>query len=381
MAELFFDRDEDTADPEADAPAGGAPRRRRPRRRRPDRRRRWPIVVALVLLVAVLAAGLAAVWVQRQVDPPGGPGERVSVTVEQGATTADVADLLADQGVVTDARIFRYYLRVRGGGPFQAGTYRLRENSSMGDVRAALDEGPRLAFTDVTVPEGRWVSDVDEIVAEVPGFDGAAFTAAVESGVVRSLYQPLAVPAGTINPLEGLLFPDTYRVDENEDEQAVLARMVSTLDTVATELGYAEAAARVGREPYEVLIIASLIEAEAKVDADRGKISQVIYNRLEQDIRLGIDATVYYALQRKGGSLTRTDLAVESPYNTRANFGLPPTPIGLPGRASLEAAINPEPGPWIYYVLADEAGNHAFSETDAQFQRDVAAARRNGLIP
>ena len=90
---------------------------------------------------------------------------------------------------------------------------------------------------------------------------------------------------------------------------------------------------------------------------------------------------MYYALQRRGGSLTRSDLAVDSPYNTRTNFGLPPTPIGLPGRASLEAAINPEPGPWLYYVLADEQGHHAFSETDAQFQRDVAAARRNGLIP
>ncbi len=377
MADLFFDREDDTAEPEVDAPArGGGPRRRRPRRRRPDRGRRWPIVLALVLVVGVMAAGVAAVWVQRRIDPPGGPGQRVSVTVDRGATTADVAELLADEGVVSDARIFRYYLRVRGGGPFQAGSYRLRRNSSMGDVRTALEEGPRLAFTDVTVPEGKWVSDVDEIVAEVPGFDAAAFTAEVESGVVRSLYQP---QDGT--SLEGLLFPDTYRVDENEDEQAVLARMVSTLDTMATDLGYADAAARVGREPYEVLIVASLIEAEAKVDGDRAKISRVIYNRLEQGIPLGIDATVYYALQRRGGSLTRSDLAVESPYNTRVNAGLPPTPIGLPGRASLEAAINPEPGPWLYYVLADEEGNHAFSESYEEFQSNVAAARRNGLIP
>jgi UPF0755 protein len=245
----------------------------------------------------------------------------------------------------------------------------------MGDVRAALDRGPRLAFTDVTVPEGKWVSDVDEIVAAVPGFDAAAFAAEVDSGVVRSLYQPQDVTS-----LEGLLFPDTYRVDENEDEQAVLARMVSTLDQVATELGYAESAARVGREPYEVLIIASLIEAEARVDGDRAKISRVIYNRLEQGMTLGIDATVYYALQRRGGGLTRSDLAVDSPYNTRVNPGLPPTPIGLPGRASLEAALNPEPGPWLYYVLADEQGNHAFSDSYAQFQRDVAAARDRGLL-
>jgi UPF0755 protein len=374
VAELFFDRDEDT-EVEAERPAGGGPGGGRPRRRRPDARRRWPILVALVLVVAVLAAGLGAVWVQRKIDPPGGPGRRVSVVVPRGATTADVADLLEEKGVISDARIFGYYLRVRGDVDVQAGTFPLREDSSMGDVRAALDEGPRLAFTDVTVPEGKWVSDVDDIVAAVPGFDSASFTAEVESGVVRSLYQPQDVTS-----LEGLLFPDTYRVDENEDEQTVLARMVSTLDQVATELGYADAAARVGREPYEVLIIASLVEAEAKVDGDRAKIARVIYNRLAQNMTLGIDATVYYALQRRGGGLTRSDLEVESPYNTRVNPGLPPTPIGLPGRASLEAAINPEPGPWLYYVLADEEGNHAFSESFAEFQRNVADAREKGLL-
>jgi UPF0755 protein len=297
------------------------------------------------------------------------------VVVPRGATTADVAELLAAEDVITDARIFRYYLRVRGGGPFQAGTYVLRRYSSMGDARAALREGPRLDFTDVTVQEGKWASDVAEIVADVPGLDASAFTAELGSGVVRSLYQPQDV-----SNMEGLLFPDTYRVDQNEDEQAVLARMVTKLDEVATELGYADAAARVGRQPYEVLIVASLVEAEAKVDDDRAKIARVIYNRLQQGMTLGIDATVYYALQRKGGPLTRTDLAVDSPYNTRVNPGLPPTPIGLPGRASLEAAINPEPGPWLYYVLSDEEGHHAFSESYEEFQRNVAEAREKGLL-
>jgi UPF0755 protein len=375
VAELFFDRDEDIDDEPKVVADGDPPRRRRTRRRPPDRRRRWPIFVALLVVVGVLAAGLGAIWIQRKLDPPGDPGRRVSVVVPRGATTADVAELLAADDVITDARIFRYYLRVRGGGPFQAGTYVLRRDSSMGDARAALREGPRLDFTDVTVQEGKWASDVAEIVADVPGLDASAFTAELGSGVVRSLYQPQDV-----SNMEGLLFPDTYRVDQNEDEQAVLARMVTKLDEVATELGYADAAARVGRQPYEVLIVASLVEAEAKVDGDRAKIARVIYNRLQQGMTLGIDATVYYALQRKGGPLTRTDLAVDSPYNTRVNPGLPPTPIGLPGRASLEAAINPEPGPWLYYVLSDEEGHHAFSESYEEFQRNVAEAREKGLL-
>jgi len=126
--------------------------------------------------------------------------------------------------------------------------------------------------------------------------------------------------------------------------------------------------------------VASLIEAEAKVDEDRAKISRVIYNRLAEPMSLGIDATVYYALGRRGGALTESDLAVDSPYNTRRFAGLPPTPIALPGRASLEAAINPEPGPWLYYVLADQSGVHTFSESYDQFLDDVDAAREKGLL-
>jgi UPF0755 protein len=129
--------------------------------------------------------------------------------------------------------------------------------------------------------------------------------------------------------------------------------------------------------------VASLVEAEAKIDDDRAKIARVIYNRLEQGIPLGIDATFYYHLgpDRKGTSLRVSDLEEDSPYNTRENAGLVPTPIAAPGRASLEAAMNPEPGDWLYYVLADAEGHHAFTSDYNQFLRDKRAAEQNGLIP
>jgi UPF0755 protein len=344
----------------------------RPRRSRRLRR----LLVVLAVLVVVLLAGLAAagIWVQRRIDPPGPAGEAIAFVVPPGSSAGQIADLLEAEGVITDARIFRLYLRFEGGGPFQAGEYTLHRNSAMGDVVSALGEGPQQTFTRVTVPEGLTLREIPERVARNEQFSAEAFQAALDSGEVRSQYQPDGAT------LEGLLFPETYTVNEREDEQALLGRMVGSFDQVAAELGYDEAQARVGLSAYETVIVASLIEMEAKSDEDRTKISRVIHNRLEQGIPLGIDATFYYALGRRGGSLTQSDLAIDSPYNSRTNVGLPPTPIGIPGRASLQAAIEPEPGPWLYYVLQDQR-THAFSESYDDFLRNKARAQREGLIP
>ena len=363
MGDLFFDQGS------VEAVWQDEPERR-------SRTGRWLVAIAVVLIAALIAAGAAATWVNRRVDPPGGPGTEVALTVPPGSTTQEIGALLAASEVITDDQVWRWYLRAKGGGPFLAGDYTFRENSSMGDAVEVLEQGPALApFDNVTIPEGLTVGEVVTQVGESGVLDSGRFLELVGSGTVRSRFQPPEVAS-----LEGLLFPDTYRLEEGEDEQVLLERMVSALDANATDLGYDDALARTGRSPYEVLVIASLIEAEAKVDEDRAKISRVIYNRLAEPMSLGIDATVYYALGRRGGSLTETDLAVDSPYNTRRYPGLPPTPIALPGRASLEAAINPEPGPWLYYVLADASGLHTFSEGYDQFLTDVAAAREKGLL-
>ena len=367
MGELFFDQDEDGLFEEVpqEEPA--------PRRRRAAR---WLVALVVALLVGLLVVGAGALYLRGLVDPAGDPGAEVAVEIPNGSTPGDIGTLLADRGVIEDAGIWGWYLRVKGGGPFLAGSYTFRENSSMDDALAVLADGPALAaFDNVTIPEGLTVAEVAREVGESGFLDGERFAELVASGAHRSRYQP-----PEITTLEGLLFPDTYRLEEGEDEEVLLNRMIAALDGVAAELGYDDAQARTGRSAYEVLVVASLIEAEAKVDEDRAKISRVIYNRLDESMTLGIDATVYYALGRRGGSLSQSDLDVDSPYNTRARAGLPPTPIALPGRASLEAAINPEPGPWLYYVLADESGVHAFSEGYAEFLDNVAAAREKGLL-
>lgn len=367
MGELFFDEEaqDDPVWEEVPEPS-----------RRTGARLGWLLVLGVpaVLLVAAVLAGIS--WVNGKVDPPGDAGAEVALTIPNGSAPQEIGELLAEEGVITDPEVWRWYLRATGDGPFLAGEYTFQENSSMGEAIDVLEAGPALAdFTNVTIPEGLTVEEIIGVVSESGVLDGARFAELARSGAYRSRYQPEGVTS-----LEGLLFPDTYRIEEGEDEESLLTRMIASLDAVATEAGYDEAEARTGRSAYELLTIASLIEAEAKVDEDRAKISRVIHNRLEEGMTLGIDATVYYALGRKGGSLTESDLAVDSPYNTRQVAGLPPTPIAASGRASIEAAINPEEGPWLYYVLADESGVHAFSEGYDEFLDNVAEAREKGLL-
>ena len=348
----------------------------------PDKSRRvarWLIVVGMLAVMMLVAVAVAGFWVKGQIDPSGPPGAEVVFNIPSGSTSSQIADKLAAKHIVSSGEVFRWYLRFKGGGPFEAGQYHLRENSAMGDVVKVLEHGPDLppAFS-LTIPEGLWVSEIAKRVDKIDTLDGAKFLDLAKSGTVHSLFQP----AGSTT-LEGLLFPDTYRIEEKEDEKGVLQRLVDTFDEVASGLGYADAPAKVGVSPYEAVIVASLVESEAKVDEDRPKIARVIYNRLAKGIPLGIDATFYYVLgeDRKGTGLRKSDLEMDSPYNTRTHAGLVPTPIAAPGRASLEAAMNPAPGDWLYYVIADAKGHHAFSSDYNQFLRDKRTAQQNGLIP
>ncbi|MDP9454073.1 MAG: endolytic transglycosylase MltG [Actinomycetota bacterium] len=333
-------------------------------------------LVAGLLVVGVLVAGL---WVKGKIDPSGPPGEPVAVTVPEGSTTSEIAELLAAEGIVSDATVFGYYVRFSGGASFQAGEYTLSRNSAMGEVVEVLDAGPQITFDQLTVPEGLTLEEVAERVGEVERFSAERFAELATSGDVRSEYQP-----DDVDSLEGLLFPDTYRFDETEDEAALLRRMVELFDSVATEVGYGSTTPPGGLSPYEAIIVASLVESEARVPEDRGKISRVIHNRLEEGMLLQIDATVIYARggqRRPDGRVLFSDLEVDSPYNTYRNPGLPPTPIAIPGRASLEAALNPTPGDWLYYVKYEENGAHAFSETNAEHNQRIAEAKARGVNP
>lgn len=338
-------------------------------------RRNWPLIALALGLVVLLVAGIGALWVNNRINPPGAPGVPVQIVVSSGMSTADVADLLERQDVIASATVFSWYARFKGAGSIKAGTYSIRRGEDLGTVLRVLEEGAKPSSDRITIPEGLTVNDVAERVGRLPGRSAPRFLEVAESGSVRSPVQP----PGSTN-LEGVLFPETYFVEAKDDEAGILARMVGAFDQAANELDIRGAAARLGITPYEAVVVASMIEREAKVDEDRGPIAQVIYNRLDKGMPLQIDATVLYSLGRSSGRVLNRDLEADSPYNTYKVEGLPPAPIASPGRKSLEAALNPTPGPWLWYVLADANGKHAFASTDQEFARFRAQAQAKGLL-
>jgi UPF0755 protein len=335
-------------------------------RRASSRGRRILTVIVGIVLVLAVAVGGTAFWVKGQIDPSGDPGEPTSITIPEGATSDDIGALLADEGVISSDFVWGWYLRINGGGPFEAGVYELPTNSAIPDVIDLLDAGPApIEERSFTMPEGLTVPETLARLASPEdglGFDQAAMQELLDTGAVTSQVLGPDLPSS-----EGILFPETYRVAADADEQAVLQQMVTQLDSTLTDLHVETAQDRFNLSPYEILIVASLIEEETKVDEERGKVAQVIYNRLRQDIPLGIDATSRYEAELAGRDRDDIDFESDSPYNTRRNQGLPPTPIASPGRASIEAALNPTDGPWIYYVLEDADGHHFFTDSNDEF--------------
>ncbi|HEV2758416.1 MAG TPA: endolytic transglycosylase MltG [Acidimicrobiales bacterium] len=337
--------------------------------------RRWPFVLLALALTFLVLAGSGVLWVQRQVNPPGAPGERVRLTVEQGMSTSDIGSLLEREGVIASADIFKYYVKLTGVGSIEAGDYTLEKKSDLSEVVKVLEGGAAKAEDEkVTVPEGLTLTEVAKVVGGMPGRSAEKFMEVANSGTIRSQYQP----AGN-NSLEGLILPETYFVSKGDDETKILRKMVDSFDKLATQLNLPGAAAKYGITPYQAVIVASLVEREARVDEDRGKVARVIYNRLEQKMQLQIDATVLYALNRPQESVSFKDREVNSPYNTYKIPGLPPGPIASPGRKSLEATTSPPAGNWTFYVLTDPSGRHSFTNDYREFQNLVNQCIAKGL--
>ena len=366
---------------------------------------KWLIWASIaVALVGILVAGAVGWWYLGKINPEGEPGDIVSFTVNADDDLESIALRLADEGLVSDPGIFEWYVEREGGLELTPGYYEIRPNDHMGNVLGHLRTPPGQTYTKVTFPEGFTLTKMaDRLDTSVDRLDAAEFLSAATDGSIRASWQPL-----TVDSLEGLLFPDTYQVSNAESEGQVIERMIANMERVGDQEDIDNKSAALGRSPYEILIIASMIEREARVPEDRAKISRVIHNRLlvsqldrDNPFPLQIDATVLYGRDQAGidPELRFSELRqIDGPYNTYLRPGLPPTPIAAPGRASIEAALNPAPNPpagdpicaelanptqcfYFYYVLADENGSHVFASELWQHERNVELARQAGVLP
>ncbi len=345
-----------------------SPTRRDRRRPRPTRRRGRLFLVLGLLILPFL---LAAVWFWLQLDPIGDPGAPVAVTIPKGEGVSGIGDRLEHRGVIGSSLAFSIYARLSGSSGFQAGTYRLREDLGVRSAIDVLDQGPKQHYTTLALPPGLTFAEVAARIGALPGRSADRVTQLATEGRVRSTFEP---KNGT-NSLEGLTWPDSYSVEDHESEADILRTIVGAFDRRAIAAGLPAAP-----DPYRTVIVASLIQREAGVDEDRPLIAAVVENRLRQGMPLQIDATVLYARGGGTGPLTDADFARDSPYNTYQVDGLPPTPISTVTLASLTAALHPADVAYLYYVLTDSNGKHAFATTYAQHQANIADARRRGVI-
>jgi uncharacterized YceG family protein len=334
-------------------------------------RRRWPRRIAAVLGVLLLAAIAVVAFMTFQPFHGKGYGA-VVVKIPPGTNARQIGDLLASKDVVDSGFFFALRARVDGDrGKLRAGTYTLKHSMPYKDALAAITAAPKAAPTiDITLPEGPSRRELAPRV-KAAGVRGNYVRSSAHSSLLRP--HTYGAPKGT-NTLEGFLFPDTYQL---ASRTATTGRLVGMqLRNFKRQFAKVDLtrAKRRHMSAYDVLIVASMIEREAQVPKDRRLISAVIYNRLRRDIPLGIDATLRYRLNNWTKPLKVSDLQTRSAYNTRRTLGLPPTPIGNPGLASIRAAADPANAKYLFYVVKPCGnGAHAFSATDAQFQKDVAA--------
>lgn len=346
--------------------------RRHRRRRKRNRRSVLAVLVALVIVLALVGGAAAAVLglgsrFKGAFDSPpadyAGPGSgSVQVEVRSGQTAADIGRTLARRDVVKSSSAF---IAVANAEPrsasIQPGFYGMQQKMSAADaLQTLLDPSARIQSR-VTLPEGLRLDEAVKKLAEETDIPLAEYEQALRKPRQHGLPRYAAKQNA-----EGFLFPATYDVPPNAEAGDVLQMAFDAYTAAAEDAGVE----RTNRTPYEIVTIASLVEAEARLDEDFGRVARVIYNRLRRGMPLQFDSTVNYALKADKEIVTYNDLGVDSPYNTYENTGLPPAPINSPGTKAMEAAVNPTAGDWLYFVTVDpEAGTTKFTGDYQQFLR------------
>jgi UPF0755 protein len=347
---------EDPEPPAAAPPKPPPARTAPPRAPRPPRPgsgalaalRRHPLRAVGALAALALLLFLFALFQPFHGDGSG----RVVVTIPKGASVSEVGDILDDKGVVSSSTLFQMRVTIAGKrSDLYPGRFVLASDMSYGSAIDALSTAPLKKVATVTIPEGYSRAQVAPL-AEEAGLTGSYMKAS--------------------RGHEGFLFPDTFELKPGAPVADLVQLQLQDFKRriKGVDMSYAKSK---NLTVYDVVTIASMVEREAMIEKERPLVAAVIYNRLKDGMALGIDATTRFATGNYEEPLTESELAIDSPYNTRTNAGLPPGPIGSPGLASIEAAAHPAKVDYLYYVVKPGAcGEHSFSSTAAEFEADVA---------
>ncbi len=324
------------------------------------------IFLSLFLLAAIAAAWLGFTIYRKVYTPYQGYNKSVIVQIESGMPVSAIADQLQRQGVIANAAYFkRYYRMFFAAKKLKAGEYLFDGPLSMRQVIEKLYLGKAILYK-ITIKEGLWIGETAQLFADAGLFTAAEFRRAAANVRLIGDLDPQAVD------LEGYLFPDTYLVRKDITAAEMVALMVDHFRQNFSNT-FIWRARDISFSVRQAVILASLIEKETANRDERFLVSSVFHNRLKQNMLLGCDSTIVYALKKEGryrGQLGWDDLKIESPFNTRLHRGLPPAPIANPGYASLEAALYPENTEYLYFVAKD-ADSHYFSRSLSEHNRAV----------
>ena len=328
----------------------------------------------LILIIALLIAGPIKHLLGGGGDYSGEGTGTVLVQIQQGATAADIGRTLAADGVVRSSSAFidaaNQDSKSRDIGP---GTYRLHHHMQASLAISLMLNPASLVDYRVLIPEGFSADDIVKRIAADTPISATALQSAINDP------SALGLPSYANGKVEGYLFPATYDVQPGETATDVLKAMVTRFEQAATAVKLAAGARRLGLTEGDVITLASIVQHEGGLVQDYPRIAEVFLNRLHDHMRLDSDATLYYVLGPNHGPLTAADLAMNSPYNTRLNYGLPPTPIDSPGQAAIEAVLHAPKGALLYFVTIDQQHHTAFATTLQKFNQLVAQSKANGV--
>ena len=330
------------------------------------------IAFGLFVLSCFAGAVLFAFWSSCPLPENSLP---VTVIIEPGASTREIADILHKAEVIRNPFLFRMVSKaLRADGKMHAGEFCFEESLPVWDVISDLIEG-RIVYHTLTVREGVCVEEIATLIEDKGYGDKEKILEIAKDASLVSSFATAEELSGSIYPLEGYLFPDTYNIQKGASEEQLVSMMIDRFCQIFTQ-ELIEKASQMGLSVHQVSTLAALVEKEAVVDEERPIIAAVYLNRLSTGMLLGADPTVLYALGRFNGTLLWKELEIDSPYNTYKYPGLPPGPISNFGQSSLKAVLAPAAVDYLYFVSKND-GTHAFAYTLSEHNRNIAIYQNN----